>query len=101
MPEKQYGPAELFCLGINTLSDLIHLQPGLCHVCIPQKLQRHPYKMALNFVQLFAYLDRVLHTVEDVACFDTLWWQEKIVVLKSFDCIRVSLCHLVYLQACR
>lgn len=61
------GPPALLHLGINTLCDLIYLQPRLCHVRIPQKLKRHPYKMTFDFVQLLAYLDGVLHTVEDVA----------------------------------
>ena len=58
--------------SVDTLSELVDLQPRLRHVGLLQEVQRHPHQVALDLVELGPDVLGRHHAVEDVSRLDAL-----------------------------
>ena len=70
---------------IHAFRPLVDLQSCRHHLSVLQELQRHPYEMTFDTVQLLPHLRGWNHAVEDMARLGALSREKHVVVVESFD----------------
>ncbi len=73
-------------LSVDTLGISIDLHAFLRHLCIPQKIQRHPYEVTLDLVQFLAnFFSRHEGIVKMTLLELVVLRQEGFVIVEGFD----------------